>query len=110
MPFAAALSTYADTRQALTEATDQAASALGGAPDLALIFFSPHHEDSAAEIVALAREPRAALPAGVQCRIDRRQRPGDRTGAGSELVAGSVAKPGAIHSFSPQSGIDARWS
>jgi small ligand-binding sensory domain FIST len=64
MPFAAALSTYADTRQALTEATDQAASALGGAPDLALIFFSPHHEDSAAEIVALARErlaPRCLL-------------------------------------------------
>jgi small ligand-binding sensory domain FIST len=43
MPFAAALSTAADTARALAEVCDTAAKALGRRPDLACVFFSPHH-------------------------------------------------------------------
>jgi small ligand-binding sensory domain FIST len=43
MPFAAALSTLADTPRALAEVADDALPRLGGRPDLACVFFSPHH-------------------------------------------------------------------
>jgi small ligand-binding sensory domain FIST len=50
MPFAAALSTAPETTQAVAEAVAQASQALAGPPDLALVFFSPHHADAAAAI------------------------------------------------------------
>jgi small ligand-binding sensory domain FIST len=51
MPFAAALSQIRDTEGALHEACDDAREALRERPDLALVFFSPHHNESA-DIVA----------------------------------------------------------
>jgi small ligand-binding sensory domain FIST len=39
----------------MTEACDQAASSLGGVPDLAMVFFSPHHEETVAQITATAQ-------------------------------------------------------
>jgi small ligand-binding sensory domain FIST len=48
MPFAAAFSTSADASRALEEVCSQAGGQLGGRPNLALLFFSPHHADAAA--------------------------------------------------------------
>jgi small ligand-binding sensory domain FIST len=45
MPFAAALSTNPDTRDALGEVCAGALDALRDRPDLALLFFTPHHAD-----------------------------------------------------------------
>src|SRR5687768_16121783 len=51
MPFAASLSTALDARQAVDEASADAAAQLGEGPaDLALVFYSPHHADSAGAI------------------------------------------------------------
>jgi small ligand-binding sensory domain FIST len=46
MPFAAAVSTNADTPRALEEVYSSALQALNARPDLALLFFSPHHADA----------------------------------------------------------------
>jgi small ligand-binding sensory domain FIST len=43
MPFSAALSTEPDTRKGIDEISSGAVAALQGPPDLALLFFSPHH-------------------------------------------------------------------
>ena len=44
MPFSAAISTLADTPQAVTDACDRALAGLAGnVPELAIVFFSPHH-------------------------------------------------------------------
>src|SRR5258708_394364 len=51
MPFAAALSTGAATSQALDEVCHEALAALGGTPDLALVFYSPHHLRSAGQLM-----------------------------------------------------------
>lgn len=51
MPFAAALSTRESTSDALREVGDQLSAALGEAPDLALVFFSPQHAPQAEVIV-----------------------------------------------------------
>src|SRR6266851_3005386 len=51
MPFAAALSTNATTSRAVDEVCQPALDALGGSPDLALFFFSPHHLRSAGQLV-----------------------------------------------------------
>jgi len=51
MPFAAGLSTKLSTRDAVAEvmaARDQ----LGGVPDLAIVFWSPHHAESANEVAS----------------------------------------------------------
>jgi len=54
MPFAASLSTAYDSRQAVDEVCAEAAGALGnGPPDLAVVFYSPHHADSAGPIARL---------------------------------------------------------
>jgi small ligand-binding sensory domain FIST len=53
MPFASALSTSADTSQAVEEACAQALMTLGGQPDLALVFFSPHHTAVAGELATI---------------------------------------------------------
>jgi len=50
MPFASTLSTEPDTRRALDEVYSQARIQMQGAPDLALIFFSPHHANAAESI------------------------------------------------------------
>ena len=52
MPFAAALSTNPKTTEALEEASAQARQQLQGQPDLALLFFSPHHADDAEHLAA----------------------------------------------------------
>ena len=52
MPFAAAVSTLAQTGSAIDEVCSHVAAELGGRPDLVLLFFSNHH---AAEIDLLAR-------------------------------------------------------
>ncbi len=51
MPFAAALSTNATTSKALEEICQEALAALGGSPDLALVFYSPHHLRSAGQLM-----------------------------------------------------------
>lgn len=54
MPFAAAISTAFDARQAIDEVCAQAMIALGNVtPDLAVAFYSPHHVDSAAPIARM---------------------------------------------------------
>jgi small ligand-binding sensory domain FIST len=55
MPFASALATVADTNQAMADACAQAAEQLGGAPDLAFVFFSPHHAGNAEALVTAGR-------------------------------------------------------
>ena len=56
MPFAAALSTTADSTMAIAEVCARALQQLQGTPELALLFFSPHHAPSAVEIAATAQE------------------------------------------------------
>jgi small ligand-binding sensory domain FIST len=51
MPFAAALSTIPHTTRALDEVCAAVQSALSGAPDLAFLFFSPHHGGAAEQLV-----------------------------------------------------------
>src|SRR5207245_2535291 len=52
MPFAAALSTVADTARAAAEAAAEAAAHLGAAPDLAVCFYSPHHSANRPTVIA----------------------------------------------------------
>ncbi len=52
MPFAAALSTLADTPRALAAVAEDAMAQLGGRPDLACVFFSPHHAGDGEAIAA----------------------------------------------------------
>src|SRR5262245_18111090 len=54
MPFAAALSTQADTAQALDEAAGRALADLQGAPDLAMLFYSPDHLPNAPDLAGAA--------------------------------------------------------
>jgi small ligand-binding sensory domain FIST len=56
MPFAAALSTAASTERALDEVCQGGLDQLQGQPDLALVFFSPHHGAGAESIAATASE------------------------------------------------------
>jgi small ligand-binding sensory domain FIST len=58
--FAAALSTTADTTQALEEVCSQALAGFAGPPDLALLFFSPHHAARADCLAAAGQERLAA--------------------------------------------------
>jgi small ligand-binding sensory domain FIST len=60
MPFAAAISTNPDTRQAVAELVAATAS-LGGPADLAVVFYSPHHAD---QLVRLARGLSSGLSPG----------------------------------------------
>jgi small ligand-binding sensory domain FIST len=63
MPFAAAVSTRPQAPDALAEVLDGLSSRVPQ-PDLAVVFFSPHHADSAGTIAATLREkltPRALL-------------------------------------------------
>src|SRR5258708_4219894 len=65
MPFAAALSTALDARQAVDEVCSQANRLLGtAAPDLAAVFYSPHHADSAGPIARIIQgklQPRCLI-------------------------------------------------
>ena len=64
MPFAAALSTATDTSRAVEDACARARAQFADAPDLALVFLSPHHADEAEAVVAGVRErlsPRCLL-------------------------------------------------
>src|SRR5258708_352845 len=64
MAFAAALSTVGQTARAVEEVCTKALEQLGGPPELALVFFSPHHLTAAATIATVAQErlaPRALL-------------------------------------------------
>jgi small ligand-binding sensory domain FIST len=56
MPFAAAVSTAPDTSQAIDAVCRPALAQLGGPPDLALLFFSPHHLAAADILAAAARQ------------------------------------------------------
>jgi small ligand-binding sensory domain FIST len=56
MPFTAALSTARETNRAIDEVCTRALADLGGAPNLALVFFSPHHVEEADTITARARQ------------------------------------------------------
>jgi small ligand-binding sensory domain FIST len=55
MPFAASLSTSPDSLNALTEVCQQLEVHALGAPDLAVVFFSPHHIHRASDVVEAAR-------------------------------------------------------
>src|SRR4051812_40211110 len=64
MPFAAALSTKAQAAQALEDICTETRDALGGPPDLAVLFYSPHHRAAAESLAAGVRErlaPRCLL-------------------------------------------------
>jgi small ligand-binding sensory domain FIST len=64
MPFAAAISTAPATSRALEEVCARAREQLQGPTDLALLFFSAHHHEAAAEIAVTARQrltPRCLL-------------------------------------------------
>ena len=64
MPFACALSTAADTADAVRQACDAAGAELGAAPDLAVAFYSPHHLAAVRELSAGLQQrlaPRAVL-------------------------------------------------
>jgi len=56
MPFAAALSTNPESSKALEEVCEKARARLQGVPDLALLFFSPHHAPSAPRLAASAQK------------------------------------------------------
>src|SRR5262245_41961335 len=56
MPFAAALATVADTNQALDAVCRSAREGLSGTPDLAVVFFSPHHAARAETIASTLTE------------------------------------------------------
>jgi small ligand-binding sensory domain FIST len=60
MPFAAAVSTQGDSARALDEVCGQALARLPGAPDLALVFYSPHHVGAARDLAADAGRRLAA--------------------------------------------------
>jgi small ligand-binding sensory domain FIST len=53
MPFAAALSTVRGSLEAGAEVCEGAVGQLGGAPDLAVVFFSAHHAEKAPEMTAV---------------------------------------------------------
>src|SRR5262245_8260120 len=61
MPYASALTTTANSRQALEEVCTRCQASLDGPPDLALLFFSPHH--AAADLAAAHHhlQPRCLL-------------------------------------------------
>jgi small ligand-binding sensory domain FIST len=64
MPFAAALSLLPQTSQAVAEVCAGVAGPLGGPPDLALAFFSPHHLGSALDLAEALQQklaPRCLL-------------------------------------------------
>jgi small ligand-binding sensory domain FIST len=54
MPFAAALSTLEHSARAFEQVCAEAADRLEGSPDLALLFFSPHHVGAARDLAAVA--------------------------------------------------------
>jgi small ligand-binding sensory domain FIST len=56
MPFAAAVSSLADTARALEDVCQRALAQLAGIPDLALVFFSPHHVGSARDLAVSAHK------------------------------------------------------
>jgi len=56
MPFAAALSTNSESSTALEQICDKALARLQAAPDLALLFFSPHHAAAASKLAASAQK------------------------------------------------------
>ena len=56
MPFAAALSTQGQTAPAVDEVCSRALEGWSGAPDLAVLFFSPHHAEAAESMVTTIRE------------------------------------------------------
>ncbi|HLJ93794.1 MAG TPA: FIST N-terminal domain-containing protein [Gemmataceae bacterium] len=60
MPYAAALSTTRETLRALEETCTQALQELHGPPDLALLFFSPHHIEGADALADAAQRRLAA--------------------------------------------------
>jgi small ligand-binding sensory domain FIST len=55
MPFVAALSTSSATAQAIDQVISQSLQSLKHPPDLALVFFSPHHAEHADEISRAAQ-------------------------------------------------------
>jgi small ligand-binding sensory domain FIST len=64
MPYAVALSTLPNTAQAAAEVCARAQETFQESPDLAVVFFSPHHADAAERISATVRErlsPRCLL-------------------------------------------------
>jgi small ligand-binding sensory domain FIST len=56
MPFAAALSTHPELTQALEEVCSLTQDRLGGAPDLAIVFYSSQHLAQADDLVAEVRQ------------------------------------------------------
>jgi small ligand-binding sensory domain FIST len=56
MPFAAALSTNVETVAALDEVSDQLRGRWTGDPDLAFLFFTPHHADEAEHLAATTQQ------------------------------------------------------
>jgi small ligand-binding sensory domain FIST len=66
MPYAAALSTSRETLRALDEVCTRALEELQATPDLALIFFSPHHLE-APQSLALAAQKRLAARCLLGC-------------------------------------------
>jgi small ligand-binding sensory domain FIST len=60
MPYAAALSTTRETIRAVDEVCTRALGELRASPDLAVLFFSPHHLEAAQELAEKAQQRLAA--------------------------------------------------
>src|SRR5215510_7580450 len=56
MSFAAALSQHPDAAEATGEVVGDVLERLGAAPDLAVLFCSPHHGDAVEDIAATVRQ------------------------------------------------------
>jgi small ligand-binding sensory domain FIST len=73
MPFASALSTAGPFPDAVSEVCDRAGAELGGAPDLAVVFFSTHHAEHADDLAE---------------QVHRRLAPGTLLGCVAESIIG----------------------
>jgi len=62
MPFANALSELEDTAAAAREAAESALERLGTTPELAVVFYSPHHASENEELVRILREQLPDVP------------------------------------------------
>src|SRR5260370_20091093 len=60
MAFSAGLSTVEEKRPALEEVCRRALDELQGTPDLAFLFFSPHHAEEVESLAVLAQQQLAA--------------------------------------------------
>jgi small ligand-binding sensory domain FIST len=100
MPFAAVLSTQPHSTDAWNEAHAQVRAAFAGTPDLAVLFFSPHHLAACREIAAAAQrdlQPRCLIGCVAEGVIANEREAED--GPGLSLWLGRWSRPVELESF-----------